>query len=818
MDKRHLACGLATLTLVTGTLAASAQVNLLPNGGFEKDTNGDGVPDGWLADPSHFSRETLDQVQTYIADLPSHEELLETDEVRAFDGWPIVRRNEDGNWDGNWDAYMSTPECYRRMSAEYLPENSRFGHLPVPEGLDLGTTTGIVHNLRPHEQLISEPIPVKPNTGYRLSYWFKMSGASEEALFQILGAAGDGVISSIGLGWSWVPYWTHYEIPFRTGPDDTAIRLRPWKYYRGYDDTRRAWYDDFRLIEDDSVVAGEIGSPVRPEPAWPKEDVDRGFVVAARPTLPLTYSDYVPSLDETVQPMTITAAPGQFASKVLFIRALRDMGGPLVVGLKGRPQLNGPQGMYLWAQELVEFRVCHPLKLTRNQQQWEMRPHYLMPGPRLEMIRPETRTMEVTVPEGEGRSVWVTVAVPNGTPPGDYKSAIHLMPPGKDYVGYSDGPGENDGHAIPFTVRVRDLELLEPDVDFGMYRNTMVRAFTHPSAAGAGTYPALADNRRHGMTSVHTGGGPIWVYEDAGGQTRINWSAFDLGMEQMLSAGFRESFHYMPDGDALRPDVQLAILERCRRKGWPEPIFYVHDEPSAKGRPLVDAMEKQFGAARRRGLRTVTSGLDWRTQGEAYDVWIMDVSSVGGKDWPEIQARAAELDAELQAYDCSGYLNTHPRNIRFYTGLWTWAAGLKGNWIWEYADFQDNPSQNDREPPQSMPLYAFVFSLPSGWGASTSWEARREGVDDYRYLHTLESAIAAAAKAGKAAAPAVASARKYLADLKAHVPIAVFGFKVRTSTSLKQFQQLAPDIAPEEYDALQEICASHTIAIRETMR
>ena len=154
----------------------------------------------------------------------------------------------------------------------------------------------------------------------------------------------------------------------------------------------------------------------------------------------------------------------------------------------------------------------------------------------------------------------------------------------------------------------------------------------------------------------------------------------------------------------------MAILKRCREKGYPEPLFYAFDEPGAQGKDLLPRMEKHFGEARRQGLRTVTSGLDWRTQGEAYDVWIMDVSTIGSKEWPQIKARAEELGSEVWAYDCSTFINTHPENIRFYTGLWTWAAGLQGNWIWEYGAGMPSAatyafSLSDTTPPKQWVQY-----------------------------------------------------------------------------------------------------------------
>ena len=813
------------------TAVAEDRVNLLDNGGLEKDSDGNGVPDGWVSHPHHFSSETLGHVQAYTTRLPTHEKLLEGKHVHGSDGWVMFRRDSKGNW----GPYVKSSQWYQRMANEYLPQNSRFGQLPVPAGLDLGGTTMVVHNLPPHEQTISEPISVKPNTGYRLSFWFRMSGGSEEAIFQVLGSGAARnnawptggsktnrqLITYLSLGWSWVPYWRRYEIEFRTAAEETKIHLRPWKYFRGYDDGRRAWFDDFRLVEDNSVRAGSMGGPENRPPAWSDAVVDRGFAVVPRPTLPLTFDHFEPLPDQVDKPLVITAAPGQYASSVLFIKAVKDLKGPLAVGLKGRPQLNGPDGMFLWAPNLVEFRVCHPLKINKSHQQWEMRPHYLMPGTRRAPIQASTRTVEVTVPKGEGRSVWVTAFVPEGTPPGDYRGEIHVVASGKTYVGYEQKPGNNDGHALPFTVRVRDLTLLEADAAFGMYAHTG-REVSAVQLPLTGDYRGYLDQRRHGMTAVDQGGSQVWRYRDSKGKTRINFSAFDYDMKRLVGAGFKRAFHFYPYNDAMDSDVQLAILKRCREKGYPEPLFYAFDEPGAQGKDLLPRMEKHFGEARRQGLRTVTSGLDWRTQGEAYDVWILDVSTIGSKEWPQIKARAAQLGSEVWAYDCSTFINTHPENIRFYTGLWTWAAGLQGNWIWEYGAGMPSAatyaySLSDTTPPKQWVQYGFAFSIPSGYAACTSWEARRDGVRDFRYLQTLESAIARAGDAGKSDLSPVVTARKYLDRLRTRVPLDAFGYRHRDSTAYKQFRSVAPGISPEEYDTIQQTCAVHIRAIHDAL-
>ena len=49
---------------------------------------------------------------------------------------------------------------------------------------------------------------------------------------------------------------------------------------------------------------------------------------------------------------------------------------------------------------------------------------------------------------------------------------------------------------------------------------------------------------------------------------------------------------------------------------------------------------------------------------------------------------------------------------------------------------------------------------------------------------------------------------------KFQVPLNAFSYRIRESTAYKQFQEVAPGIKPEEYDALQDRYAKHIIAVR----
>ena len=359
---KYVALVLAVFLSVPGIHASGQQVNLLANGGFEKDSNGDGIADGWVAQPFNFSRQTLNEVQSYIKNLPTYEELLKGKTIRAADGTPIWTRKADGNWPAKmftfgsqyWGEYERSwrreVNWYERTKREAIPRNSRFGELPVPDDLQLGDVSLVLSSKRPHQQVMSKPIRVKPDTGYRLSFYVRRSGGTEYFRGpQVLDGAYDPESVPIGEDfygnpkvlnalpatyWWWGGragnYWARFELPFRTGPRCKSIIIRlPYQHREEAErrkmknENHRMWYDDLRLVEDASVQGigpTDEGYIEKREPRWPAQTVARGFVAAGRPTLPMTYSSFKPSRKEAKAPVRLTLAPGETDSAVIFVR------------------------------------------------------------------------------------------------------------------------------------------------------------------------------------------------------------------------------------------------------------------------------------------------------------------------------------------------------------------------------------------------------------------------------------------------------------------------------------------------------------------
>ncbi len=782
------------------TVVAASEVNLLPNGGFERDSDGDGVPDGWVSQPHNFSRETLEEVQAYIDNLPSHEELLTREEILAADGWPLAKRKADEPW----GAGMHLAEYYRRLCDEYLPQNSRFGQLPVPEGLELGTTTCVLHSLKPHEQTISEPIAVEPNTGYRLSYWFRMPSFWQTVMFQIIDAdaprneawptgsieARRQIVSGKNLGWGWMPHWRRYEIPFRTGPEETAIRLRLWIYFSGHEDRRRMWYDDFRLVKDDSVVVDDIANPVNPEPQWAEEVVERGYTVVPRATLPLTYHTYMPRLEELSQPLRLSLAAGETGSAVVFVRSLGE--NIMVRATVGALVSDNGYGLANdYGARFIYVRAAEETKLALDFQRYVIRPEFLR------------HSNELALEADEGGQFWLTVEVPQGTPPGRYTGEVTITPIGD----------EEKVTKLPVVLTVPDIELPASDVAFGTWRDTMpLGGESGPINVLPGSDEIyLADQRRHGMNTVGTY--CMAERKDKDGKFHVAFPELDAMVQNVQRAGLCQDHPLLlltwRDKSVGGEFGQLAggtqaimdIYRHGKKAGWPELLFYVLDEPggddlgAAERTKRVIEVMKDYTPARRRGVRTVTAGSNPNLLGHLYDVWI---ESMYVSNWEELFALADKHSSEVWMYDC-GLTGRNPLLERFYAGLWTWRTGVKGNMAWSYGWYVRINKQG----------------LPE---SKLAWEGRLAGVNDYRYLQTLEETLAVATTSGQGGSRAVRAAGRFLQRLRAQIPLDVYEWRRRPQGSDIALWNPVSQIRPEEYDRIREECVRHIQNVQALLR
>ena len=552
--------------------------------------------------------------------------------------------------------------------------------------------------------------------------------------------------------------------------------------------------------------SGDITPWVNPEPEWPEEIRKREYTVVARPSFPVTFPTYMPLLKELGQPLRLTLAPGETGSAVIFVRSLsrKDMTLQLAVDETLRSKdgpffgnyLSGARSHYVRRAEQIKINSVFP-----GRPRYIRTPMYLL------------HTNRLSLKPYEAGQFWWTVEVPENTPPGEYTNFLLVKPVA----------GGNPEHQKPVRVNivltVRNLKLLESDAAFGVWfyfaerSNPPEMTLTQgPSNVIPGSEDIyLADQRRHGMTTV--------AYytqcegTDRGGGVAVTFTEMDAAIEGIKRAGlcrtaplvllfrtFNRESGYMEFGN-LRGGARtiMKVQQHAKEADWPEILFTVFDEPGddEKKTQIANRILQEYVEPRKKGVRTVVAYPNLKVHGHLYDVWIVR-RQIGKDEWKNVHDLAKKHGAEVWMYDWN-MGGRNPLLERFYAGLWTWRTGVKGNMVWCYGHYA---RISDRGLPQSK----------------LAWEARLEGVNDYRYLHTLEKAIRSAETAGNGDA-AVKNARAFLKELEEKISLDAYGNLNNLESYLQKFfWNPVPTIAAEEYDSIRNDCAGHIEAIQALLK
>ena len=446
-------------------------------------------------------------------------------------------------------------------------------------------------------------------------------------------------------------------------------------------------------------------------------------VALAADQLPLVFaSNYLRRSTYTTLPhpgdradrIELFAAPGEFEPATVSVRA---QGAPLSqVHIQLAGDLTRADGRQLKASH-VTIRVA---ELWRRKM--TSRDH-------MYMERFLEKKDAIDIPRHTTRRFWMTVHVPEATPAGVYETALHVS------------ANDTSIASLPFRVEVLPIQLRQaPGMGYFMYLPT----WGVPPAMRTADHlkRIFVDMRKHGMTTA-----TLYPY--------------GLPFDAVMGA-LRDSNLMRTDvpaiwlgADAVGPDQWKAILDQGRAEKWPELALYLQDEPGNQER--IDNAKRLFGILDQfrqqhpeyRGVRSTTaigtSGIE--ALGSQYDIWIAGAGF--GRD---LVNKADSMEKLLWSYDCN-LAPVDAENARYYFGWYCWKAGIKGSALWAYSD--PGSTRADAWPMALKNLaetelhYAFVRPTEEDLVPTVGWEAVREGIDDHRYLATLQHAIRAAQEAGE---------------------------------------------------------------------
>ena len=401
----------------------------------------------------------------------------------------------------------------------------------------------------------------------------------------------------------------------------------------------------------------------------------------------------------------------------------------------------------------------------------------------------------VTLAAGRCQQYWLTIHVPAGTPAGVYAGTVTVR-----LNGSAD-------RAIPLTATVpAGFALASSNLDYGIYYRGQIGA-TPPAVVGPAwkttqQFQAELNNMvAHGISYPTTFTLPIMNPSAPLGQT-VTFTRFDQEQAMRDAAGFASraaggkllmvTTNYW-HGAYLSPPsgwtqqqvlddydrVIGAILSHTLAYGYPEPLFMGLDEADGQSLTGQIPLYQKIHAKGGRSWAAVYS--DYYDTLGAYGDLI---------DFPNMYLGDAIVDyssvlADVHNDNHRMWTYFHPQSgvelpylYRHNYGLWMWAAGFDGACDFSYMWTFGSSLWDDFDDVNGSRELNFVYPTSTGVVDTIEWEGFREGVDDVRYVSTLENLIAQC-KAGRSAGNAIYDAgvreEAYLERLKARLQTGLVG-------------------------------------------
>gem|GEM_PF-1585503 len=488
-------------------------------------------------------------------------------------------------------------------------------------------------------------------------------------------------------------------------------------------------------------------------PVVKQEEKNCGFLLFSHSYLDIVYRNSVPDkrLDEDIE---VSAAPGEYEPVTFSVVPLMDLEDFKItytdfIGSKGRIKdahikLDEVKHYYHNYAGFIPVRYMRFPKVLES-----FSPHNL--------YKNNTYTF------------WITIKVPENAEAGEYFSMVTLQ----------TSNGKSQSFRIKLLVYPFTLDICD-DYTFCMVYHLPQKNLQRGVNGWNTLSRELRDMKEHGMNSVNFRPLVQNQWPELGeyrktinveGFTRLFESAKEAELTHTIPLCLeiylpyyleKAKIDFQPEEWTYVKDALLKLQSVCREKGLPDFYFYL-DEPWMKERAYNYG--KVFSYLKEYGLRNFcTVGKE-----EVYQALypLLSVRCYGSRigKQAEIRAEAAKGDFEFWIYNGPTW-SYIPAKSRFTIGYRTWWEGAKGHLVWDYAVFREKMPLNPLSNPNGVFAHEIIPDL-AGPVPTTTWEAIREGIDDIKYIRTLEKLIEK-----KRDAPEATAAQAYLNNLRIKIEVA----------------------------------------------
>ncbi|MBP8951157.1 MAG: carbohydrate-binding family 9-like protein [Armatimonadetes bacterium] len=474
--------------------------------------------------------------------------------------------------------------------------------------------------------------------------------------------------------------------------------------------------------------------------------------------------DRAPKPEERVDRLSAFVTPDEFEPVWVSVWALEDLSSLTCTVDAGQAPIT------------AEVRHAHfwPQRTGWRSRQWYITPELLLPCADGKRTVPDREGLlkeeDFDVPASSCAVLWFDLHAAADATPGTHRLNVRIQAEGKPALELP-----LDVEVLPFALRKPDDKFWLLYADAGRWRNM----------SDEQVLDELKDFARHGVTGlVEMPLGSVDLSEIKDGKVKFDPSAYNKLAAQCIEAGLPGPHVCSYGGMAPRIRDILGVQTDLNTDVWPEEIkrgveavsraaceatkdapatwyFYGVDEPGGDNTYAI----QEYQAWHAGGANTYATfyRLDFLEKASEYLDAPCFVTGLVAAEGTARRAREAceQTGAEFWWYGTGCYVNPFPQegylfHNRYGAGFFFWKTGAKASVAWTFCrphgdvfnDF-DGSIQNSAEPKEQATTYPHLLR-PNDWSTyqgaipTLAWDGMREGVDDYRYLFTLERTIARA--------------------------------------------------------------------------
>ena len=483
---------------------------------------------------------------------------------------------------------------------------------------------------------------------------------------------------------------------------------------------------------------------INPEPQPNDMEKKLGFIIFNRPITETVYPQSKPLPYERISSLSTFATPGEFEPLALSIYPLKTLNNMSVTA----SELKSGKNTIPSSDIDVRLLTCRNI----------LYPHYKSKDTYRRMPELLEKVTVNSMPEKESRTYWLKVKVPDNAAPGLYKGSVIISCDDMDQA-----------LSVPLYLRVLPFKLLkDPEKHYTAYNYDLHRE---------------VNDRTNTLRPLAKEKGAEWIYNAARNEYKsmveYGFDTFptlylsydskkkdfyiingERAIKEILAAGMKGpvpmvggigGLYYEFTKKSLGPHCSVpvappeefyrAITERIMafekirvEKGWPEFIYVPLDEVSDSSKEFGSGVYKAFKDA---GVRTYATkdpkAADAAVYAPYVDFWCGQPFSA---PYEEVMA------SKKHGYWCYPNHNSYEIKVpvvmcrggrmTYGCGLWRSGYSLLIPWIWRSGrtDYLADGSAGGARFDDNGNVIPAVY-----------WECFREGIDDLKYIYTLETAI-----------------------------------------------------------------------------